>query len=115
MAKTNKEQPVKSVITYEVLPQDVNKAIINGVLQGFATMKNAIIVDATNLPEVINRQTFCLLTGISYSKYRDLVTKGIVKCDTRDTGKKVAYDVSRDEFLNFYEQYKTAKQYELFR
>lgn len=115
MAKINKEQPVKSVITYEVPPTDVKNAIIDGVLQGFAAMKNAIIVDATHLPDVINRQTFCLLTGISYSKYRDLVTKGIVKCDTRDTGKKVAYDVSRDEFLNFYQQYKTAKQYELFR
>ena len=79
MAKTNKEQPVKSVITYEVLPQDVNKAIINGVLQGFATMKNAIIVDATNLPEVINRQTFCLLTGIKPSKYYIWFRKALSK------------------------------------
>jgi len=115
MAKTHKEQPVKSVITYEIPPKDVENAIMNGVMNGFAAMKNAIIVDATSLPEVINRQTFCLLTGISSSKYRDLVTKGIIKCDTRDTGKKTAYDVSRDEFLNFYQLHKSVKQYELFR
>lgn len=110
-----KQLPVKSVITYEVPPHDVNSAIINGVLQGFAAMKNAIIVDANTLPPVINRQTFCLLTGISPSKYRSLIENGIIKCQTRDTGQKIAYDVSREEFIQYYQQNKSIKQYELFR
>ena len=69
MAKT-REQQLKSVITYELEPEEVQKTLIKGVLSGFAAMNNAIIVDAKDLPKIINRQTFCLLTGIKPSKLR---------------------------------------------
>ena len=110
-----KDQPIKSVITYEVPPKEVLNALTRGVMAGFANMQNAIIVDAQHLPEIINRQTFCLLTGIKPGKYYEMVKSGIIKAETRDTGQKVAYDVTREEFLSFYQTYKTAKQYELFR
>lgn len=114
MALKNK-QTLESVITYQLEPKDVQKELAKAVMLGFEAMKNAIIVDAQDLPEIINRQTFCLLTGIKPGKYHDLIEKGIIKCQIRNTGQKVAYDVTREEFLNFYQTFKTAKQYELFR
>ena len=114
MAKT-REQQLKSVITYELEPEEVQKTLIKGVLSGFAAMNNAIIVDTKDLPKIINRQTFCLLTGIKPSKYYDMVQKGLIKADVRSTGAKTAYDVKREDFLSFYQQHKSAKQYELFR
>ena len=114
MAKT-REQQLKSVITYELEPEEVQKTLIKGVLSGFAAMNNAIIVDAKDLPKIINRQTFCLLTGIKPSKYYDMVQKGLIKADVRSTCAKTAYDVKREDFLSFYQQHKSAKQYELFR
>lgn len=110
-----KDSQIKSVITYEVEPKQVKNALIEGVMMGFATMQNAIIVDVKQLPPVVNRQIFCLLTGLSPAKYHELVKNGTIKCITRNTGQKVAYDVSREEFINFYKTIKTAKQYEMFQ
>lgn len=115
MPKEKQTNTVKSVLTYEVHPEQVENALIKGVIAGFALMKDAIILDAQSLPDIINRQTFCLLTGLSPSQYHQLISKGIIKCKTRSTGQKVAYDVSREEFINYYQSTKTNKQYELFR
>lgn len=97
---------IKSTINYNLPPEKVSEVIMSSVMSGFEGINNAIIVDFNTLPPFISRQTFCVLAGIKPGKYHELVKNGIIKCVIRDSGKKISYDVTREEFLNFYKKTK---------
>ena len=97
----------KSTIPYETPPEQVKEALTTAVMVGFANMNNAIFVSARSLPKLINRQTFCLLTGSTVSEYRKIIKNGEIKPIVRDTGKKCSYDITKEEFIKYYKQLKT--------
>lgn len=92
----------KTTISYELPPDELEKKIAECVSNGFEKFKKGVWIDYSNLPEVISRQLFCVLAGVSEEQYKSLIKNGKIKPKLKDTGNKVWYEVSRDEFWRYY-------------